>query len=183
MRRTTGPFRQDEAMREPPSFTAVQNAATLGAIMAVNYETARYSCSVDLLSSIRVRNPECAVGLTEEERKFRRRRVAKLRTVNSFAPDTSNPVRILCIVVEAQSGAALVQDIIDEPGKQGSIQVSVDDTLSVAEKYILIGDVQMTSGSEGKELRLFASHAYNVNSLDVKLYKEALNLERRVNQA
>ncbi|MCK5151399.1 MAG: hypothetical protein KAQ65_06155 [Candidatus Thorarchaeota archaeon] len=121
--------------------------------------------------------------MTEEERKFRRRRVAKLRTVNSFTPDTSNPVRIICIVVEAQSGAALVQDIIDEPGKQGSIQVSVDGTLSVAEKYILIGDVQMTSGSEGKELRLFASHAYNVNSLDVKLYKEALNLERRVNQA
>ena len=135
---------------------------------------------MDLLSSISVRNSECAVGLTEEERTFRRRRVAKLTTVTSLKPDTPNPVRILCIVVEAQLGAALVQDIIGEPGKQGSIQVSVDGTLSVAEKYILLGDVKVVSSNGGKELRLFASHAYNVNSLDVKLYKEALNLEERV---
>jgi hypothetical protein len=109
--------------------------------------------------------------------------VAKLTTVTSLTPDTPNPVRILCIVVEAQPGAALVQDIIDEPGKQESIQVSVDGTLSVAEKYILLGDVKVASSNGGKELRLFASHAYNVNSLDVKLYKEALDLEERVNQA
>ena len=121
--------------------------------------------------------------MTEEERIFTRRKVAKLTTVNSLTPDTPNPIRILCIVVEAQPGAALVQDIIDEPGKQGSIQVSVDGTLSVAEKYILLGDVKIVADNGGKELRLFASHAYNVNTLDVKLYKEALNLDKRVNQA
>ncbi|MFW9849099.1 MAG: hypothetical protein ACFFF4_08160 [Candidatus Thorarchaeota archaeon] len=113
--------------------------------------------------------------MTEEERQFQRRKTAKLMTVNSLTADTPNPVRILCIVVEAQSGAALVQDIIDKPGEQGSIQVNVDGTLSVAEKYILIGDI-----TGGKELRLNVSHAYNVNSLDVKLYKEALSLEERV---
>jgi hypothetical protein len=118
--------------------------------------------------------------LTEEQRTFRRRAVAKLRTVKSLTPDTPNPVRILCIVVEAQEGAALVQDITDEPGKQGSLQVSVNGILSVAEKYLLIGDVIVATGSGGKELRLNASYAYNVNSLDVKLYKEALNLEERV---
>ena len=109
--------------------------------------------------------------------------MAKLTTVKSLTQDTPNPVRILCIVVEAQPGAALVQDIIDEPGKQGSIQVSVDETLSVAEMYILLGDVRVVADNGGKELRLFASHAYNVNGLDVKLYKEALDLEKRINQA
>ena len=117
-----------------------------------------------------------------EEPKTRRRVYAKLRTVNSLTPDTPNPVRLICIVVEAQPGAALIQDIIDKPGEQGSMRVTVDDgqTLSVAEKYLLIGDVSMTSGPDGKELRLFVSTAYNINSLDVKLYKESIELEERL---
>lgn len=71
---------------------------------------------------------------------------------------------------------------MDEPDNQGSMMISVDDQLSVAEKYILIGDVKMTSGPDGKELRLIVSNAYNVNSLDIRLYKQALKLEERVNQ-
>lgn len=117
-----------------------------------------------------------------EEPKFKRRKYAKLRTIKSLTPDTPNPVRILCIVVEAQTGAALIQDIMDEPDNQGSMMLSVDEKLTVAEKYILIGDVKMTSGPDGKELRLIVSYAYNVNSLDIRLYKQTLKLEESINQ-
>ena len=117
-----------------------------------------------------------------EEPTFQQRKYAKLRTVRSLKPDTPNPVQILCIVVEAQQGAALVQDIMDEPDKQGSLMIAVDEKLSVAEKYILIGDVMMSSGPDGKELRLIVSYAYNVNSLDIKLFKQTLKLEERVKQ-
>jgi len=117
-----------------------------------------------------------------EEPKFKRRKYAKLRTIRSLTPDTSNPVRIICIVVEAQTGAALIQDIMDEPDNQGSMMISVDEKLTVAEKYILIGDVKMTSGPDGKELRLIVSYTYNVNSLDIRLYKQTLKLEESINQ-
>ncbi|MDF1540631.1 MAG: hypothetical protein P1Q69_17165 [Candidatus Thorarchaeota archaeon] len=117
--------------------------------------------------------------MTEEPR-FQLRRSAKLRTIKSLTPDTPNPVQIICIVVEAQPEAALVQDIMDEPDNQGSMIIAVNDQLSVAEKYILIGDVEMTSVPDGKELRLNVSYAYNVNSLDIRLYKQALKLEESI---
>ncbi|MFW9909749.1 MAG: hypothetical protein ACFFEF_14350, partial [Candidatus Thorarchaeota archaeon] len=118
--------------------------------------------------------------MTEEESRFQKRRHARLCTINSLTSETPNPVRILCIVVDAQPGAALVQDIIDAPDKQGSIRVVVDQELSVAEKYVLLGDVKMMSSQEGKELRLIVFSAINVNSLDVKLYKQSLELEQRL---
>ncbi len=113
--------------------------------------------------------------LTTEDVRNRYRQPAKLVRVRDLTPDTPNPVRIMCIVVEAHPGVALVQDIIGEPAKQGSIRIDVDGQLKIAEKYMLIGDVKMTTGAAGKELRLIVSTIHNINTLDVKLYKEALD--------
>ena len=121
--------------------------------------------------------------LATEESNIGRRKHASLKRVKELSADTPGPVRILCIVVEAVDGAALVQDIMDAPGKQGSIRVNVEGQLAIAEKYMLIGDVKMTTGPDGKELRLVVSSSYNINSLDIKAYKEALASEERINQA
>lgn len=121
--------------------------------------------------------------LATEESNIRRRGHASLKRIKELAADTPGPIRIVCIVVEAKEGAALVQDIMDAPGKQGSIRVNVEGQLAVAEKYMLIGDVKMTTGPDGKELRLIVSSSYNINSMDIKAYKEALTLEERINQA
>ena len=88
------------------------------------------------------------------------------------------------IVVEAQPGIALVQDIIDDDvDNAGSIWAIVEGTLEVAQKYILIGDVTEKKDSDGNELRLAVSLSYNIDSLDIALYKETLGLEEKVNQA
>ncbi len=96
-----------------------------------------------------------------------------------MSADTKNPVRILCIVVETAEGAALVQDIFDKMDNQGSIRVIVPEELELAKKYMLIGDI--SEDSEG--LKLIASSVYDVDTLDVKLYKETVKLEERVNRA
>ncbi len=121
--------------------------------------------------------------MVPEEANKRYLRPASLKRVKELTTDTQGPVRILCIVVEATEGAALVQDIMDEPGKQGSIKVDVEGTLAVAEKYMLLGNVKMTTGTDGKELRLAVSSSHNIDSLDIKAYKDALALEERINQA
>ena len=114
-----------------------------------------------------------------EDRKYPPKKFAPLVTVSSLSADTPNPVKILCIVVEAQTGAALVQDILDTAGQQASIQVTIDSTLEVAQKYFLIGSVTEESSSDRKLLRLIASSAYNVDSLDIKLFKETIVLETK----
>ena len=111
------------------------------------------------------------------------RRHASLKRVRELTADTQNPVRIVCIVVQARDGVALVQDIMDTPGKQGSIHVDVAGQLVIAEKYILIGDVKMVTGPDGKELRMVVSSSHNIDGLDVKLYKEALQSTERINRA
>ena len=112
-----------------------------------------------------------------EEKKYPRKRFAPLKTIGSLTKGTRNPVKILCFVVQSQTGAALVQDIF---GKQVSMKVSLEiETLSESEKYILIGNVQ----EEEDELRLNVVSAYNVNSLDISLYKEVMKLEEKVYQA
>lgn len=121
--------------------------------------------------------------LATEESKRRYRRHATLKRIKELSAETPGPVRIICIVVEAVEGAALVQDIMDAPGKQGSIRVNVEGQLVVAEKYMLIGDVKMIAGPERKELRFEVTSSFNINALDIKAYKEALELERRINQA
>ena len=86
-------------------------------------------------------------------------------------------MKILCFVVDSQAGGAIVQDIY---GKKMQMKVSTElEALSLSEKYILIGNVQ----EEGKELVLNVISAYNVNSLDISLYKEVMKLEEKVYQA
>lgn len=86
-------------------------------------------------------------------------------------------MKILCFVVDSQAGGAIVQDIY---GKKMQMKVSMElEALSLSEKYILIGNVQ----EEGKELVLNVVSAYNVNSLDIGLYKEVMKLEEKVYQA
>ena len=118
-----------------------------------------------------------------EEKKYPRAKPAKLVTVRSLSAETENPVKIMGIVVEAQPGIALVQDILDDVDNAGSIWAMVEGTLEVAQKYILIGDVTEKKASDGNELRLSVSLSYSIDSLDIALYKETLGLEEKVNQA
>ena len=112
-----------------------------------------------------------------EEKKYPRKRFAPLKTIDSLTKGTRNPVKILCFVVQSQMGAALVQDIF---GEQKSMKVSTElESLSESEKYMLIGNVQ----EEENELRLNVMSAYNVNSLDIGLYKEVMKLEDKIYQA
>jgi len=118
-----------------------------------------------------------------EEKKYPRAKPAKLVTVRSLSADTESPVKIMGIIVEAQPGIALVQGILDNVDDAGSIWAIVEGTFEVAQKYILIGDVTEKKTSEGNELRLAVSLSYNIDSLDIALYKETLELEEKVNQA
>lgn len=118
-----------------------------------------------------------------EEKKYPRAKPAKLVTVRSLSADTENPVKIMGIVVEAQPGIALVQDILDDVDNAGSIWAMVEGTLEVAQKYILIGDVTEKKASDGNELRLSVSLSYSIDTLDIALYKETLGLEEKVDQA
>jgi len=118
-----------------------------------------------------------------EEKKYPRAKPAKLVTVRSLSADTENPIKIMGIVVEAQPGIALVQGILDDVDDAGSIWAIVEGIFEVAQKYILIGDVTEKKTSEGNELRLAVSLSYNIDSLDIALYKETLELEEKVNQA
>ncbi len=103
--------------------------------------------------------------------------------MRSLNANTENPIRIMGIVVEAQPGIALLQDILDDVDNAGSIWAIVEGTLEIAQKYILIGDVTEKKTSDGNELRLAVSLSYNIDSLDIALYKETLELEEKVNQA
>jgi hypothetical protein len=89
----------------------------------------------------------------------------------------------MCIVVESTSGLALVQDIYDEVGKARQIKALVEGKLEVAQKYMLIGSLTEKSGPKGKELMFAASQALNINPLDIKEYKQALELEERITRA
>ncbi|MHA2063423.1 MAG: hypothetical protein ACXABY_03480 [Candidatus Thorarchaeota archaeon] len=115
-----------------------------------------------------------------EEKKFPRRKPAKMVTVRSLSADTEGPVRIMAIVIESNPGASLVQDIYDNVEDAAKIIVTVEGTLNVAEKYLLIGEVTEKKGPDGKELRLLASLAYNVNNLDTTLYKQTIEMEDEV---
>lgn len=123
-----------------------------------------------------------ADSLTEEQ-KIPRTQFAKPTTVRSLSCSTKGLVRIICIVVESTPGLALVQDIYDEVGKARQIRALVEGKLEVAQKYMLIGSTTEKNGPNGKELMLAASQILNVNSLDIKEYKQTLELEERVTRA
>ena len=137
----------------------------------------------DLISdSVRIRL-DGAFSLTEE-RKFPRRKPAKLTTIRDISPDVDTPVRIMAIVVESKPGVALVQDRYeDDVENAGTIVVSVEGTLDVGETYVLLGEVTEKSGPDGKELRLAVSLAHKISGLDVKLYKQVVEMESTIVQA
>ena len=85
------------------------------------------------------------------------------------------------IVVDANPGLAVVQDIYDDDIKKaGKIQVSVEGSLELKKRYLFIGEVTEKTVDGGKELRLNASIAHDIDTLDVALYKEVQDLEGKV---
>ncbi|MFW9863609.1 MAG: hypothetical protein ACFFEX_14410 [Candidatus Thorarchaeota archaeon] len=118
-----------------------------------------------------------------QEKKYPRRKPAKMVTIRSLSADTEGPVRIMGIVIETSPGVSLVQDIYDNVEDAAKIIVTVEGTLNVDEKYLLIGEVTEKTGSDGKEIRLAASLAHNINNLDTKFYKQTIELEDEVVRA
>ena len=100
--------------------------------------------------------------------------------IRDISAKTTGPVRIMGIVVDSSPGFAVIQDIFDDVKKAKKIQVSVEGTLEIKRKYMLIGDVTEKMVEGGKELRLNATIAHNIDTFDVTLYKEALDLEDQV---
>ncbi|MFX0106935.1 MAG: hypothetical protein ACFE7R_01495 [Candidatus Hodarchaeota archaeon] len=121
--------------------------------------------------------------MTEEKKKFPRKKPAVLSTVRSLSASTEGTVKIIGLVIESTPGNALIQDIYDDVESAGRIVVNVEGTLNESEKYLIIGEVTQRTGPEGTELRLIATLAYNVNTLDIKLYRQTLQLEEEVIQA
>lgn len=121
--------------------------------------------------------------LSEKERSYPPPKPAELRTIRSLGSDTKDPVRIMCFVIEAQTGVALVQDIYDNVDEATTIKVFVEGTLQVDNKYILIGTVTEKSTKDGSELVFNSTLAHNIDKLEIKLYKEALEMEGAVLQA
>lgn len=115
-----------------------------------------------------------------EEKSFPRRKPSKLTTIRDLSPDTSGPVRIMGIVVDVSPGLAVVQDIYDDVKKAGKIQVSVEQPLELSKKYLFIGEVTEKTTDDGKELRLNALIAHDIDALDIALYKEVQELEGKV---
>lgn len=89
----------------------------------------------------------------------------------------------MAIVIESSPGEALIQDIYDDVESAEKIIVNVEGTLNVAEKYILVGEVTEKTGPDGKDLRIAASIAYNVNKLDITLYKQTIEMEDEIVKA
>jgi hypothetical protein len=122
-------------------------------------------------------------GVTKltEEKSFPNRKPSKLTTIRNLSADTSGPVRIMGIVVDASPGIAVVQDIYDEDVKNArKIQVSVEEPLELSKKYLFIGEVTEKTTDDGKELRLNASIAHDIDTLDITIYKEVLDMEGKV---
>ena len=85
------------------------------------------------------------------------------------------------IVVDASPGLAVVQDIYDDDVKKaGKIQVIVEDLLELKKRYLFIGEVTEKIVDDGKELRLNASIAHDIDTLDVALFKEVRDMEGKV---
>ncbi len=85
------------------------------------------------------------------------------------------------IVVDASPGLAVIQDIYDDDVKKaGKIQVIVEASLELKKRYLFIGEVTEKIVDDGKELRLNASIAHDIDTLDVALFKEVQDMEGKV---
>ncbi|MBD3158753.1 MAG: hypothetical protein GF309_08210 [Candidatus Lokiarchaeota archaeon] len=111
---------------------------------------------------------------------FPRTKPAKLTTVRELTPDTDDRVRIMGIVIESESGMALIQDIYDDVDQAERIKAIVEGKLEEQGRYLLIGDVREKVTDDGNELRLIASITRKIDDLDIKEYKEALELGEKV---
>lgn len=111
---------------------------------------------------------------------FPRTKPAKLTTVRELKPDTDDRVRIMGIVIESESGMALIQDIYDDVDQAERIKAIVEGKLEEQGRYLLIGDVREKVTDDGNELRLIASITRKIDDLDIKEYKEALELGEKV---
>jgi hypothetical protein len=138
--------------------------------------------TVDLLSDLDGLS-FAGVHCLTEEKSFPRAQSAPLMRVRDLSDGTSGPVKVLVSVLKSDPGKALVQDIFDNVENAASIWTIVEGTLNVDEKYLLVGTVTKKKTDKGKEIRLEISIAHNVNTLDIKLYKEVRKLEERVIQA
>ena len=116
-----------------------------------------------------------------EEKKNIRKKVSKLTTIRNISTSTDGPVRVLGIVVDASPGTALIQDLYDsEVDKAGSIWVSIEGTLELKKKYLIIGDVTTKTSKDKKEARLNATIVHDIDQLDIGAYKEILEMEDEV---
>ena len=100
--------------------------------------------------------------------------------IRDISAKTSDPIRIMGIVVDSSPGFAVIQDIFDDVKKAKKIQVSIEGTLEIKHKYMLIGEVTEKKVEGGKELRLNATIAHSIDTFDVALFKEALAMEDQV---
>jgi len=103
--------------------------------------------------------------------------------IQDLSAKTTDPVRIMGIVVDSGPGFAVVQDIFDDGKNKGKIMVSVEGELELEQKFLIIGEVTEKKVEGGKELRLNASITHSIDDLDVALYKEALEMEETVTRA
>ncbi|MFW9808018.1 MAG: hypothetical protein ACFFE6_01450 [Candidatus Thorarchaeota archaeon] len=118
-----------------------------------------------------------------EEKSYPRRKPSKLMRIRDLSSKTTDPVRIMGIVVDSGPGFAVIQDIFDDVKKAEKIQVSIDGSLEIKHKYMLIGEVTEKTGDDGKELRLNVIIAHNIDTLDLALYKEVLEMDEQVTRA
>jgi len=119
-----------------------------------------------------------------EEKKTPRKKASKLTTIRNISPSIDGPVRVLGIVVDSSPGAALVQDLYDsEVEKAGTIWVSVEGTLELKKKYLIIGDVTTKTVKKKKEARLNATIVHPIDTLNIEQYKEILEMEDKVLKA
>jgi hypothetical protein len=116
-----------------------------------------------------------------EEKKTVRKKTSKLTTIRDISTSTDGPVRVLGIVVDANPGAALIQDLYDsDVDKAGRIWVSVEGTLELKKKYLIIGDVTTKTSKDTKEARLNATIVHDIDQLDIGMYKEILEMEDEI---
>ncbi|MBN2229851.1 MAG: hypothetical protein JW779_09685 [Candidatus Thorarchaeota archaeon] len=116
-----------------------------------------------------------------EEKKFTRKKPSRLIKIRDISPSTDGPIRILGTVIDSSPGAALVQDLFDEDRKKaGSIWITIEGTLEVKKKYLIIGELTEKTDGEIKIPWLNATLAHDIDTLDLNLYKEILALEDKV---
>ncbi|MHA1768409.1 MAG: hypothetical protein ACTSV3_00975 [Candidatus Thorarchaeota archaeon] len=116
-----------------------------------------------------------------EERRYSRRKAGKLVRIRDIAPDESNPIRILGIVVDADTDTFLVQDIFDDSVDDAEkIWVMCETPLDLGKKYLLIGNIVQESLEESEGLKMNATVAYDIGSLNLSLYRSAVELESKI---